>query len=165
MTTSDGSTLGIYGAYDAAGEDLIGDSDGLGWGVNQRVMCLIGGLSWSKMTNIQIDTERYGEKKVAGSVDISLDLMFAPKPILEEIHYEDQTFDVAGKEEGMLAPQHWGFQVTMQTMTACRKINWGYSTSFGYRPGVQGGNLFLQAGLRFPVIGIRVAALPGGKDA
>lgn len=165
VIAEDGSVLHTYGASDAEGNELVDNNKALHWGLNQKVFCLTGGLSWSTATYTKVDVEGYGEKRKAGTTDIFLEVLFAPAPVIDDIHHGDMTFVVAGKGEGLMKTSNLGFQFGYHTQTCTRGINWGYSLSAGVRPGLEGSGGFLQLGIKLPVIGIRVPALPGGMDA
>lgn len=165
VITSDGSVLHTYGANDAEGNEIVDNNKALHWGINQRVFCLVGGLSWSTATHTKLKVEGYGEKRSAGTTDIFLELLYAPSPVIEDIHHGDMTFVVAGKEEGLMKTSNIGFQCGFHTQTSTRGVNWGYSFTGGFRPGLEGSGGFIQLGIKLPVIGFRVPALPGGMDA
>lgn len=163
VTTDDGETLALYGAYNEEGEEIAGSSNGLAWATNANATCLVGGIGWESNRNIVINADGYGRKKNSMWQEFYLDVMFAPAPTIADVSYGEHTFDVTGNHESALQTSNLGWRFGYRSMSVKRAINWGWNCEMGSRPGLQGKGFYLVWGVSLPVVGIKVPYL--GKQA
>lgn len=126
--------------------DEFGDDDvTIFSNVSTTGLYLGGSFSWIRNAAFSFD-------KYEGGVDdliltTYLDILFAPGVKLEDILYQDTSYDISP-----LSTKKIGFRAGLEGKFN-RTLSWAYGAEIGYRPGIDGRMFFALVKISFPVFG------------
>lgn len=143
----------LFGAYDAAGNELLYETNRLGWGVPLNMVTISAGFGFDKIVNTELNVTGYGDKYAKRDVSQYIEFLFAPVISIQDLSFDGKEIDVTGDGENLFGKNHFGFRYGLDYMLTRRTISFGAGIEIGYRPGWKGKGWFLNGKVYFPLVG------------
>jgi hypothetical protein len=105
-------------------------------------LSIYGGLSMQNIVNVAIQADKYGRKGKHLIQDVYFDVLFAPMISVDELFYNNQSYNVVGKEDNMLQKSPLGWRLGWEMIRIRKTVDMGMKVEVGSRPGIDGLGLF-----------------------
>jgi hypothetical protein len=111
-------------------------------GLSFSSLSIYGGISMQKINNVLIKTDKFGIKGKQLIHDVYFDFLYAPLISTEELVYNNQSYNILGREDNMLHKMQLGWRLGWEMIRLGKALDMGMKVEVGSRPGINGLGLF-----------------------